>query len=113
MDNTLNGFNPSGLWIALIVIVGVCAAFIVVGNAINMIRGWRKPMTDDKLSTDEKLANDKREIDKLKKRVDNQETASNIILRALMTLCDHEITGNSIEHLRETKQEITEYLTSR
>lgn len=112
-NQMLNGFDPSGLWIAIIVFLGLCTAFVLIGNCVNLIKGWRKPMAEDKLSTDEKLANDKREIDKLKKRVDNQESATNIILRALMTLCDHEITGNSIDHLRETKQEITDYLTKR
>lgn len=52
------------------------------------------------------LDNDKRSIDELK-------GSNNIILQTLFSLLAHEITGNSIDRLKQTQADLQKYLAGR
>ena len=55
---------------------------------------------------DELLDNDKRKLD-------DHEESMKLVLRAQMTLIDHELTGNNVDRLREVKNDINAYLINR
>ena len=89
------------MW-ALGVIIAVGGAAAVVAK---MFSPFRKVQAKLK-KHDELLDNDKRKLDE-------HEESMKLVLRAQMTLIDHELTGNSVDRLREVKNDINAYLINR
>lgn len=107
------------LWIFGVVIVFM-GAYNTIMTSIKNHREEKKlrnsPITEitQKLSAhDEMLARDKRELEQLKKSMDERETESRLILRSLKATMSHLINGNDIEKLRGSMSEIDEYLIDR
>lgn len=63
------------------------------------IAAWRRA-TDQKLDMD-------------KKRIDSLEEGQKAICRGVLALLNHEITGNSVDKLRDAQSNMTEYLINR
>lgn len=89
------------MW-ALGIIITVGGAAAVIGK---MFSPFRKVQAKLK-KHDELLDNDKRKLD-------DHEESMKLVLRAQMTLIDHELTGNSVDRLREVKNDINAYLINR
>lgn len=49
-------------------------------------------------------------LDNDNKRLKEIETSNQMILRSLMTMINHEITGNGIEKMKQTRDELQEFL---
>lgn len=82
---------------------------IAVGGAATVIAKMFSPFrqVQAKLKRhDELLDNDKRKLD-------DHEESMKLVLRAQMTLIDHELTGNNVDRLREVKNDINAYLINR
>lgn len=62
---------------------------------------------------DSMLATDKRRLDEMDGRIEKIETQSTIILRGVRSLLSHEVSGNSVDKLQKSLQEIDEYLIER
>lgn len=60
---------------------------------------WRRA-TDQKLDMD-------------KKRIDSLEEGQKAICRGVLALLNHEITGNSVDKLKDAQSNMTEYLINR
>ena len=102
------------------VLLGICASIGVVGGAILLISKlyqWqRKPIkdTEETLNDIKKyLANDKRRIEILEKQQYEASKQNKLMLRGLVTLLEHEIDGNHVEHLVNVRDEIQDYLIER
>lgn len=52
-------------------------------------------------------------LEKDNRRIANIEEGNKMICRCMLALLDHEITGNSVEKLKETRQELQNYLIER
>lgn len=101
MSITLNDFQTF-LAVAFVLMGGIAT----VGKAVDVIRGWRKPaktLAQRVADTERKLDNDKRHIDAL-------EEGNKALCRGMLALLNHEITGNSIEKLKEAQAGINNYL---
>ena len=95
---------------------------VTVGSVQAVITRWLSPVKKFKNSVEDKV--DKSTFDELKAKVEKLETYQNIdhkelkkvelgnekICKGILAIMDHELTGNSVEKLRKTKDEIQDYL---
>ena len=95
---------PDNLVIAWI----VCAvgAILLIGSVGTVISKWIKPLTDMKkrLTSLEYYKTEHAKVSE-----DLQE-CTHLLCKVMFIMLDHEITGNSIEGLKKTREELREYL---
>ena len=98
---------------ALITFLWVGAALIAftlsVWALVDKIKKARQPSIDAgqwRRETDEKLDRDK-------KRIDSLEDGNKVLLRGILAMLGHEITGNSVDKLKAAQEEITKYLIAK
>lgn len=91
----------------------VVAALVVFMNGIlglaKNIKEISKPnaeMADWRKKTDQRLKEDD-------KRLNNLEEGNDALCKGMLAMLNHEITGNSIDKLKEAQQDLTEYLIGR
>ena len=89
----------------------VCAvgAILLIGSVGAIIAKWIKPLMDMKKRL-KSLEYYKTEHAKVSE--DLQE-CTHLLCKVMFTLLDHEITGNSIEGLKKTREELREYLINK
>lgn len=107
----MNVIGVDDLTITVGVIVALCALIVTLWNAIKAIKEMAKPAKDLVSRVDaieEHLANDKR-------RLDEQEEAQKLLLRAMLVLIEYESTGGTSEKeaLTAVKTDISNYLINR
>lgn len=98
---------------ALITFLWVGAALIAfalsVWALVEKIRKARQPALDTaqwRRDTDTKLKRDK-------ERIDSLEDGNRVMMRGQIAMLNHIITGNSIDKLKEAKDEMIKYLTAK
>ncbi len=104
----MNVIGIEDLTVTVGVIVALCALIVTLWNAIKAIKEMAKPAKDLVSRVDaieEHLSNDKR-------RLDEQEEAQKLLLRAMLVLIEYETTGGTSEKeaLAAVKTDITNYL---
>ena len=98
-------------------LVGLMAAALVLIGAYNTIMGAVKTHREEKKRKDAPVNNLGEQVkeheDKLKRdheRLNELEDSNRIIMRALMALLSHEISGNSDDKLKASLEEIQKHL---
>lgn len=95
---------------------------ITLGGATAVISRWLSPFKALRQSVENKAT--KAEFNELKKQVDilasyqngdherlkSVETGNEKICKGILAIMDHELTGNSVDKLRKTKDELQNYL---
>lgn len=109
MDN----FTPDDIWKALLVFLAICAALITVGKAIDTVRGWRKPSLDTTKSVEDKLAADKRVLDRHEEELRDLRRAQTLILQGTNALLEHAIHNGNSDEMVAAQKAITHYLIER
>ena len=105
----------------LIGILGFLVLFVEMYNKFSTARNNRRAerrlreMPVETLTArvdahDQMLANDKRRLDDTDKRLDDIRKESTMTLRGVRALLSHEINGNSDDKLRESYDQIDDYL---
>lgn len=92
-----------------IVALAIAGTVVLVGNLIKTIKDWRKPGNDLRSwqrSVDDRLKNDN-------ERLNSMEDGNKVICRGILALLSHEINGNSIDKLKASQTEMTNYLIDR
>ena len=98
-------------------ILGICGMIAAIGGAAAIIARIFAPIKEikrrltelekihknDQKSNEEKFKEDLREIEKL-------EESNRHICQCMVALMDHEITGNSIERLKNARDELNRFL---
>ena len=99
-----------------------CGAIITIGGAIAIISKWLAPVRELRKSVDDKVSRCeyealKQEVETLKgyqisdhKELQKVETGIEKICKCTLAITDHELTGNSVDKLREAKDEMQDYL---
>jgi len=87
----------------------IFGAISVIGGGATMIVKLFSPYK--KLRED--VSNHTVLLEKDNKRINEKEKSDRIICKTLLVLIEHEITGNSIDKLKNTKQELQEYLINK
>lgn len=139
---TIEGLTPEILWYTLVGLVGI-GALIVLGDKVADVfrrRRARQQIEDtpseelansiservlEKMEPrlaeiDRKLDNDKERLDAHERQINAQgnqisaiEHGQKVQCRGILALLSHEINGNSDDKLRESQQEITNFLIDR
>lgn len=98
---------------ALITFLWVAAALIAftlsVWALLDKIRKARQP----KLDLERWQMETEQRLDKGKKRIDSLEEGNVVLCKAILAMLNHEITGNSVERLKQAQQELQNYLVER
>lgn len=104
------GFAPSAVWITLgfLVAVGVIAK-LVTDLMING-RALRGRKVQDEKTIQDKLKSDHERLNKLEETTARQDEELKLILRSQMAMIHHMEDGNGVSKLKETRQDIEEYL---
>ena len=90
-------------------ILGLCAFITAVFGVYKIIKELRKPSDALKQKVDDHtrmLASDNR-------RLKEVEESNRLILQSLLVIVNHEISGNGIEGMKKTRDELQEYLVNR
>lgn len=101
-------------------LLAVCGGISIVGAAIAVIAKWlspiRKYMKRMEEMQDRQERNQENNEKRFKKDFESiraiQET-DKLILKALIILLDHQVTGNGIDHLKNIKKEIETFLIAK
>ena len=93
----------------VIVLLAFAGFIVLIGNVVKTIKDWRKPHGD--------LLTWQREVD-AKLKNDNErlkiiEDGNKVVCRGILALLSHEINGNSIDKLKSSQTEMTNYLIDR
>ena len=98
---------------AIITFLWVAAALIAftlsVWALVEKIRKARQP----KLDLEQWQRETDLKLDKDKKRIDSLEDGNVVLCKAILAMLNHEITGNSIERLKQAQQDLQNYLIER
>ena len=94
----------------------ICGTIAVIGGATAIISRWLNPFRElkkevaeikDRVTTCEKRqSNDHNELDTVEVGIEK-------LCKCMLAITDHELTGNSIDKLREAKDELQDYLIKR
>ena len=90
-------------------ILAICTLVAAVFGVYKIWKEVRKPNTDLKEAVQkhtEYLTNDDR-------RLKEVEQSNKMILQGLLVLINHDITGNGVDKLKETRDELNEYLINK
>ena len=98
---------PNNLVVAWIVYA--IGAILLIGSVGAIIAKWIKPLMTMKKRL-KSLEYYKTDHDKVSK--DLQE-CTHLLCKVMFILLDHEITGNSVEGLKKTREELREYLINK
>ena len=139
---TIEGMTPSVLWITLFGLVCI-GTLIVLGDKVLDVfrkkheRDLLKKQPEDKLAEsisakviakmeprfaeiDQKLATDKSRLDEHTRilgthqdKLADIDRGNKVQCRGILALLSHEINGNSTDKLKESQQEITNYLINK
>lgn len=84
----------------------VCGAIVVIGSVIAMVVKCFAPFNKLKARVDaleKKFDGDHKELEKVELGIEK-------ICKCTLAITDHELTGNSVDKLREAKDEMQDYL---
>lgn len=104
-----DAFSGGDLLIALAVLLAAAEVFNVAVKTARNIRRIKQP-SDELIKN---VAEHSAMLNKDKKRLDGMENGQRALCTALLALLNHEITGNSIDKLRDAKDALTNYLISK
>lgn len=92
------------------------AAIVALAKAWEIVSSHLHPekeLAEKMESVEDKLDRDNRRIAALEESQKDTERGVGVILRSMMALINHELSGNDVEHLRNVRDEIQDYLTNR
>lgn len=97
----------------------ILEGFNIISNAIKNYRNIRKPADDRISSIETAIGNQQKELDLIKQQIliesersKKSEEALGIIVQCLFSILNHEITGNSVDGLKRSQEQLTHYLTT-
>jgi len=105
----MENLTPNQILNAAVVVLAAITAIITIDKLIDIIKKWKAPSMD----VQQKLAADKSRLDKHDAEINNLNTMVNALCRAEMAHLQHEITGNSVDKLKEALAELTNALLNR
>lgn len=96
-------------------VIAACAAIATIFKAVEILKSLsKKTQYAERLKQhDEILSSNNRKIAKIEEAIEEQQHAQTVMFRAILSQINHELTGNGDDKLREARDEITKYLTSR
>jgi hypothetical protein len=90
-------------------ILGLCGFISAIWGIYKIVKEIKKPNDDLK----EKVERHDRLLESDNERLKEMEQSNKMILQSLLVLINHDITGNGIESLKKTRDELNEYLINK
>ena len=106
------GFVPDALWVTIGVLIAVGIIVKLGMDLVIKARELRKPKVKDEKSVQDKLEQDHKRLTALEETTARQDEELKLILRSQMAIIHHMEDGNDINKLKETREDIEEYLIS-
>lgn len=113
---SLTGFGNmtfNNLLTALIVILLFVDVYIRVMTAIKTYRDEKRRKSQPVDTLEERVQEHEVKLKRDHERLNELEDGSRIMMRALMAMLSHEISGNSVDKLKKSMDEIQSYLIDR
>lgn len=90
-------------------ILGFCTFAGALWGVWKIVKEIKKPKDDlvEKVKLHDQL------LKKDNERLKEMETSNKLILQCLLIIINHDITGNGIEKMKETRDELQEYLINK
>lgn len=102
---------------ALTWVIGAAAALATVAKAVEIlirIFGRNKKSVEERLRKhDELLDRDNKRLAELEDAMKDQQKGQAVICQGMLSLINHQLSGNDTEKLRDARDKITNYLTQR
>ena len=98
---------------ALIVILLAIDVYIRVMTAIKAYREEKKRRNQPVDTLEEKMEDHEQKLQRDYRRINDLEDGNRIMMRALMAILSHDISGNSVDKLKASMDEIHNYLVNR
>ena len=102
---------------ALAWIIGAFGALAVIYKGIEIIKaifGKSKSKVEEKLKKhDELLDNDNRRLKEIETALKNQQSGQAVICQGMLSLVNHQLSGNDVDKLREARDKLLTFLTER
>lgn len=90
-------------------IIWFCSFIAGLWGVWKIVKEVRKPNTDLKA----KVEKHDQLLDKDNKRLAEVEKSNQMILKSLMVIINHDITGNGVETMKQTRDDIQQFLINR
>ena len=90
-------------------ILAICAFISAIWGVYKIIKELKKPGDDLR----EEVENHSKLLDSDNERLQEIESSNKMILQCLLVIINHDITGNGVDKLRKTRDELQEYLIQR
>ena len=87
----------------------LCTLIACLWSVIKIIKEIRKPNDDLKKT----VARHSELLDNDNKRLKEHEESNHMILKCLLVIINHEITGNGIETMKEARDDLQKYLVDK
>ena len=108
-------------------ILAICGAISVIGGAVAVVTGWYRTLKAPKEKQDnridqieQRITNIETSITEINKKLDNDyknirttRDDMNLLTRSMFNLIENKITGNNIEGLKKTRDELVEAMTDK
>jgi len=88
-------------------VLRVCQYITVIGGALIIV--WRAVKFMSKI--EDEINDINRKLDNDNKRIEELQTSTKHICTMLVRVADHMITGNHVDKMKETRDEILEYIS--
>lgn len=90
-------------------IMGFCALVASLWGLWKIVKEWKKPSDDLKSTVDKHDAL----LDNDNKRLKDIEDSNQMILKCLLVIINHSITGNGIEKMKDIREELQDFLINK
>lgn len=87
-------------------ILWICSFIAAVWGVWKIVKELKKPNDDLKATVQQHTE----ALDKDNKRLSDIESSDRMILRCMLVIINHDITGNGIENLKTTRDELQDFL---
>lgn len=96
-------------------LIGAAAGLVTLSKAVELIKGiFHKHSGADTLKRHaEMLDRDNKRLQALEEDAKERDRAQAVMFRGILSIINHELTGNGDETLRKSRDEINDYLTGR
>mgnify|MGYP006059871895 FL=1 len=90
-------------------IMGFCAIVASLWGLWKIVKEWKKPSDDLKSTVNKHDAL----LDNDNKRLKDIEDSNQMILKCLLVIINHSITGNGIEKMKDIREELQDFLINK
>lgn len=90
-------------------ILAICSLITAVWGVYKIVKELKKPNENLK----EEVARHSQLLDTDNERLNDIEESNRMVLQSLLVIINHEITGNGIEKMKDTRDKLQEYLIER